>query len=111
MKMAYDEGAAERLRGVFETVPFSSERKMFGSLGFMVHSHMACGVIDDQLMVRVGKQQYEAALNKSFVREMDFTGKALTGFVYVEPEGFESDEELEYWVGLSVDYVLTLPAK
>ena len=56
MKMAYDEGAAERLRGVFETVPFSSERKMFGSLGFMVHSHMACGVIDDQLMVRVGKQ-------------------------------------------------------
>ena len=42
---------------------------------------------------------------------MDFTGKALTGFVYVEPEGFESDEELEYWVGLSVDYVLTLPAK
>jgi hypothetical protein len=77
----------------------------------MVHGHMACGVINDQLMVRVGKEQYEAALSKSFVREMDFTGKALTGFVYVEPEGFESDEELEYWVGLSVEYVLTLPAK
>jgi TfoX/Sxy family transcriptional regulator of competence genes len=111
MKMAYDEGITERLREVFENIAFSSERKMFGSLGFMVHGHMACGVINDQLMVRVGKEQYEAALSKSFVREMDFTGKALTGFVYVEPEGFESDEELEYWVGLSVEYVLTLPAK
>jgi TfoX/Sxy family transcriptional regulator of competence genes len=109
--MAYDEGVAERLGEVFENIPFSSEKKMFGSLGFMVHGHMACGVINDQLMVRVGKEQYEAALSKSFVREMDFTGKALTGFVYVEPEGFESDEELEYWVGLSVEYVLTLPAK
>jgi len=109
--MAYDEGAAERLREVFETVPFSSERKMFGSLGFMVHGHMACGVINDQLMVRVGKQQYEEVLKKPFVKEMDFTGKALTGFVYVEPEGFEVDEELEFWVGLSVEFVLTLPAK
>ena len=109
--MAYDEGAAERLREVFETVPFSSERKMFGSLGFMVHGHMTCGVINDQLMVRVGKQQYEEVLKKPFVKEMDFTGKALTGFVYVEPEGFEVDEELEFWVGLSVEFVLTLPAK
>jgi len=42
---------------------------------------------------------------------MDFTGRALTGFVYIEPEGFENDEELESWVRLSVEYVLTLPAK
>jgi len=109
--MAYDEGTAERLRDVFERIPFSSEKKMFGSLGFMVHGHMTCGVINDQLMVRVGKGQYEGALKKPFVKEMDFTGKALTGFVYVEPDGFESDEELENWVNLSVEYVLTLPAK
>ena len=109
--MAYDEGTAERLRELFEIIPFSSERKMFGSLGFMVHGHMACGVINEQLMVRVGKENYQDALRKPFVREMDFTGRALTGFVYIEPEGFESDEELESWVRLSVEYVLTLPAK
>jgi TfoX/Sxy family transcriptional regulator of competence genes len=111
MKMAYDEGITERLREVFENIAFSSERKMFGSLGFMVHGHMACGVINEQLMVRVGKENYQDALRKPFVREMDFTGRALTGFVYIEPEGFESDEELESWVRLSVEYVLTLPAK
>ncbi|MCS5591793.1 MAG: TfoX/Sxy family protein [Gammaproteobacteria bacterium] len=109
--MAYDEGAGERLRDIFTSIPFSSEKKMFGSLGFMVHGHMACGVINDQLMVRVGKDQYEAALIKPFVKEMDFTGRALTGFVYVEPDGFESDEALAYWTNLSVEYVLTLPAK
>jgi TfoX/Sxy family transcriptional regulator of competence genes len=109
--MAYDEGVAERLGEVFENIPFSSEKKMFGSLGFMVHGHMACGVINEQLMVRVGKENYQDALRKPFVREMDFTGRALTGFVYIEPEGFENDEELESWVRLSVEYVLTLPAK
>ncbi|MGE4594505.1 MAG: TfoX/Sxy family protein [Gammaproteobacteria bacterium] len=109
--MAYDEGTAERLRELFEIIPFSIERKMFGSLGFMVHGHMACGVINDQLMVRVGKAQYEVVLKEPFVKEMDFTGRALTGFIYVEPEGFESDEELEGWVSLSLAYVLTLPAK
>jgi hypothetical protein len=72
---------------------------------------MACGVINEQLMVRVGKENYQDALRKPFAREMDFTGRALTGFVYIEPEGFESDEELESWVRLSVEYVLTLPAK
>lgn len=59
MWMAYDEGIAERLRDIFEGIPFSSEKKMFGSLGFMVHGHMACGVINDYLMIRVGKVQYE----------------------------------------------------
>ena len=109
--MAYDEGAAHRLSEVFENIAFSSTKKMFGSLGFMVHGHMACGIINDQLMVRVGKAQYEVVLKEPFVKEMDFTGRALTGFIYVEPEGFESDEELEGWVSLSLAYVLTLPAK
>ena len=109
--MAFDEGTAERLRDIFEVIPFSSEKKMFGSLVFMVHGHMTCGVINDQLMVRIGKDQYEVVLKEPFVKEMDFTGRALTGFIYVEPEGFESDEELEGWVNLSLAYVLTLPAK
>ena len=109
--MAFDEGTAERLRDIFEVIPFSSEKKMFGSLCFMVHGHMTCGVINDQLMVRIGKDQYQGVLKKPFVKEMDFTGKALTGFVYVEPDGFESDEGLAYWTNLSVEYVLTLPAK
>jgi len=42
---------------------------------------------------------------------MDFTGRALTRFVYVEPVGFESDDELECWVSVSVEYVVTFPAK
>ena len=106
-----DEGIAERLRDIFENITFSNERKMFASLGFVVHSHMACGVINDPLMVRIGKGQYEAALSKPFVKKMDSTGRALTGFVYVEPGGFEEDADLQRWVNLCVEYVMTLLGK
>ena len=64
--MAYDEGVAERLGEVFENIPFSSEKKMFGSLGFMVHGHMACGVINEQLMVSCWKGKLSGRIEKTF---------------------------------------------
>ena len=62
-------------------------------------------------MVRVGPDHYAAALNKPHAREMDFTGKPMKGFVYVAPEGFESDDDLAGWVKICLDFVTTLPAK
>jgi TfoX/Sxy family transcriptional regulator of competence genes len=109
--MPYDEGAAERLREAFESVPDVTEKKMFGGIAFMVNGHMACGVVNDTLMVRVGPAQYEGALGRPHARKMDFTGKPMKGFVYVAPEGFESDESLAEWVGLSLGFVNTLPPK
>jgi hypothetical protein len=62
-------------------------------------------------MARVGAGGYAAALARPHVRPMDFTGKPLTGYVYVEPEGFESDEALACWVNASLAFVATLPPK
>ncbi len=84
---------------------------MFGGIAFMVNGNMCCGVVNDTLMARVGPVQYEAALNKPHARKMDFTGKPLKGFVYVAPEGIESDEDLAGWVKRSLDFVTSLPAK
>jgi len=109
--MAYDEGVAERIREFFADHPNAVEKKMFGGLAFMLSGHMCCGVVKDTLMARVGADQYLDALKKPYTKEMDFTGKPLKGFVYVEPEGFESDEELEYWVSLCERFVSTLPTK
>ena len=109
--MAYDEGVAQRLREVFADRIDVVEKKMFGGIAFMLSGHMCCGVIGETLMVRVGPQQYDAALTRPHVREMDFTGKPLKGFVYVEPEGFESDADLEQWVSVSEDFVDSLPPK
>ena len=109
--MAYDEGLAERLRDVYVGMPDVAEKKMFGGLAFMVNGHMSCGVVNDTLMVRVGPEAYANALARPHARQMDFTGKPLKGFVYVAPEGVESDEALSSWVSLSLEFVGSLPPK
>lgn len=110
--MAFDEGLAERLRGCFAEVFDVDEKRMFGGLAMMVNGHMCCGIANkDALMVRVGKENYEKALQHPFAREMDFTGKPLGGFIYVDAEGIAEDSDLQYWVQQGLDYVFTLPPK
>ena len=109
--MAYDEGLAQRIREVLEDRPGVNEKKMFGGLCFLVNGNMCCGVATDELMVRVGPDAYEAALAEPHAREMDFTGRAMKGFVFVGLDGFESDEDLERWVGRGASYAKSLPEK
>ena len=109
--MAYDEGLAERLREVFHARRDVTEKKMFGGIAFMVGGHMTVGIVGDLLMARVGPEQYERALALPHVREMDFTGRPMKGYVYVAPEGLDSQAELEAWVERCTTHVRTLPRK
>ncbi len=109
--MAFDEGLAERVRATLEELPELRERRMFGGIAFMVGGHMACGIVGDDLMLRLGEDSAREALGRPHVRPMDFTGKPMATMVFVEPDGFESDEDLAAWVELAVDYAHTLPAK
>lgn len=106
--MAYDEGLAERIRAI---ATGCAERKMFGGLAFMLDGNMACGVVGDELMVRVGPHAYESAMARPHAREMDFTGTAMKGLVYVDPKGVAEDADLAEWVGLGLTYAAALPAK
>jgi hypothetical protein len=109
--VAYDEGLAERIRGILDEQPGVSEKRMFGGIAFMVNGRMSVGIAKDKLMVRVGPDAYAAALRERHVRKMDFTGRPLSGFVYVLPEGYESDADLQRWVERAVGYAVTAPAK
>lgn len=109
--MAYDEGVAQRLREAFADRDDTLEKKMFGGLAFLVGGHMACGVVGEELMVRVGPEQYEAALALPHAREMDFTKRPMRGFVYVAPDGFDDDADLTAWIDRSLRFVLSLPTK
>jgi TfoX/Sxy family transcriptional regulator of competence genes len=100
--MAYDEGLAERLRGVLQDEFNVSEKRMFGGLCFMVDGKMSVGIVKDTLMVRVGPDKTAEALAQPHARPMDFTGRPMKGFVYVSPEGFEADERLAWWVAQGV---------
>lgn len=109
--MAYDEGVAQRVREALQARHGITERKMFGGLAFMTQGHMFVGVLGDRLMVRVGPVAYEAALREPHAREMDFTGRPLKGYVYLAPEGFESDDDLASWVDRGLRFADSLPPK
>jgi hypothetical protein len=109
--MAYDEGVAERIREIFDQRYDVEEKKMFGGIAFMVRGHMCCGVVNDTLMARVGPDRYADALQQPHTREMDFTGKPMKGFIYVDPAGFETDERLSNWVNICENFISTLPSK
>ena len=82
---------------------------MFGGVCFMLDGKMVVGVIHDDLMVRVGKEDYAAALKRPHLRPMDFTGRPLTGFLYVAPAGIKTAKQLGNWVHRCLDYVASLP--
>lgn len=109
--MAYDEVLADRVRSRLSERPDFSERKMFGGLCFMLGGHMCCGVVDRELMVRVGPDAYEDALAQPHARHMDFTGRPLNGMVYVGVEGIAARADLDEWVARAVAFAGSLPPK
>lgn len=109
--MAYDEGLAERIRGVLSESTDFAEKKMFGGLAFMVRGNMCLGVLGETVMARVGKARYSEMLSREFVREMDFTGKPMAGYVFVDPEGVAEDSDLSELVDLCLEFNGSLPRK
>lgn len=109
--MSYDEKTAHRVRQILSDRTDVVERKMFGGLCFMLKGCMCCGITTTAFMVRVGPDYYEEALAQPHARPMDFTGRPLTGMVYVDPAGHKTDVALAKWVARGVAFVSTLPAK
>ncbi len=109
--MAYSESLAGRVRDVLERRKGVAEKKMFGGVGFLLQGNMLVGVWKDSLIVRVGAANYDDALGQPHVREFDITGRAMKGWVLVEPEGIDEDRDLLAWIDRGWAYVAGLPAK
>ena len=103
--MAYDELLADRIRQQLKDkkAPFE-EKKMFGGLCFLVDDKMCLGVVKNDLMTRVDPEIYEQLLEEKGARQMDFTHRPMKGFILVEPEGIDLDDELESWVQHCLDF-------
>ena len=109
--MAYDEALAQRIRKVVAGGHGMSERKMFGGVAFLRHGLMFAGVSGSALMARVGPAIYQDCLRREHVREMDFTGKPMKGYVYVDADGLRTEEDLRFWLRRCQTFVATLPPK
>lgn len=109
--MAYDEALADRIRDAIGVRSGVTERKMFGGIAWMVGGNMACGAIDDRLIVRLDPDEAERALSEPHVGPFDATGRPMRGFVTVGPEGVADEAELVRWVDCGADHAASLPPK
>jgi TfoX/Sxy family transcriptional regulator of competence genes len=108
--MAYDEDLAHRVRAVLSHTEAVTERPMFGGLAFRIGGNMFCGVVKNTLMVRLGPDGSERALDRPHVRPMDFTGRPMKGMVFVDPDGLHGTA-LQDWVNVAADHACGLLPK
>ncbi|MEP3838528.1 MAG: TfoX/Sxy family protein [Algibacter sp.] len=109
--MAYDEFLADRIRQQLKDKhTHFTELKMMGGLCFKVNDKMLCGIHIDKkygdslMMVRIGLEAYEKELQKPECLPMDFTGRPIKGYIFVTPEGFDTDDDLGYWIDLCLAF-------
>jgi TfoX/Sxy family transcriptional regulator of competence genes len=103
--MAYDEKLADRVRELIALPHLKiEEKKMFGGLCFMVDDKMCVGVIKDELMVRLDPSRNDEVLEIEGCRPMDFSGKSMIGFVFVNQEAVDTETKLKYWIDLALEY-------
>ncbi len=109
--MAYDEQLAERIRSALAGNRHVTEKKMFGGIAFLRKGLMFVGVSSDSLMARVGKEHHADSISRKHVRPMDFTGKPMQGYVYVDAPGLKTEAQLRFWLERCEHFVSTLPPK
>lgn len=109
--MAYNPVLAHRIREALAAQRNITEREMFGGVAFLSRGYMFVGIIGSTLMARVGPAYYVQALKRKHVRVMDFTGKPMQGYVFVDPPGIQRASDLKGWVLRCHSFVQTLPAK
>jgi TfoX/Sxy family transcriptional regulator of competence genes len=109
--MAYDEHLADRIRQSFQEKRTEVvEKNMMGGLCFMLNEKMCCGIHFDKkrqidlLMARIGEEAYVEAIERTGCHPMDFTGRAMKGYVFVDENGFDSDDDLNQWIQLAIDF-------
>jgi hypothetical protein len=108
--MAFSDFLADRVRQRLSKANITDEKRMMGGLIFMVNDKMCIGVdIDkitglDRLMVRVGKAAHEKLLFKKGSLQMDFTGRVMRGFLFISPDGFDADEDLDFWTEKALEF-------
>lgn len=107
--MPYNEKLADRIREKIIGLKPLAEIKMMGGLCFMYKNKMCCGIVKDDLMVRVIEDRHDEALANPHCRPMDFTGKPLKNFVFVALDGIRKDKDLAYWLEMGIEFIDTLP--
>lgn len=102
--MAYSEKLADRIREALMHIDNLEEKHMFGGVCFMVNDKMCIGVVKDDMMCRIDPDVEADALERTGARAMDFTGRPMKGYIYVDDSGMKKKSDFQYWVNLCLDF-------
>jgi len=110
--VAYDEELADRIRGVLWAEPGLVEKRMFGGLAFLIGGHIAIAVTrDERLMLKLDEDELEAALALPHVAPMVMRDREMVGWVRVDADALENEDELVTWIDHGTAYARSLPPK
>lgn len=109
--MAYDLTLAQRVRKLIGSSEGLSEREQFGGIAFLLRGNVACGILGDELLVRVGPERHEEAMRSKEARPFSLTGRPSKGWILIRQAGLKSPASLKRWVEMGLDFAGTLPPK
>ena len=109
--MAYNEKLSERISNLLKSQKGVKEKKMFGGIAYMLKDKMMSGIVKDELMVRCLEVKYESLLKKPHARVMDFTGRIMRGFLFIDAEGIKTGKQLNTWLETGIDFAIKSPPK
>jgi TfoX/Sxy family transcriptional regulator of competence genes len=109
--MVYNKTIEARIQRVAIEWENCESKKMFGGVCFLLKGNMVCGAYKDFLILRLGQENAEKALQEPFTRPFDITGRPMKGWIMVESKGFHSEKKLRDWLEKARTFVSTLPIK
>ena len=111
--MSFNEKLADRTREIIYAAHKKvEEKKMFGGLCFMVNNKMCVGVEKERLMVRLDPSLYEEVMDQEGCAPMDFSGRVMKGYVFVDIDALNTKKKLDYWLQLALEFnKIAKPAK
>lgn len=109
--MPYDQDLAQRIGEALHGLPGLQAKKMFGGIGYLINGNMACGVLGEDMIVRVGPGKYDEALAQPYTRPFAMTGRPMSGWLLVSPSGVIEESDFKSWIDQAVEYAQSLPAK
>jgi len=95
---------ADRVREALAHIEELEEKKMFGGLCFMVNGKLCIGAKEDEVMFRIGPEEYPAALEKPGCRPMWHSGREMKGYVFVEGDALRAKKDFDYWINASLAF-------
>ena len=107
--MAYSEILAERIHKLLKSQKGIVVKKMFGGIAFIMKNKMTAGVVKDNLMIRCLLEDYDKLLKKPHARKMDFTGKPMKGFLFIDAAGIKTDRQLQKWLDVGIRFAVNTP--